>query len=60
MIISNTHSRAIAELDREIAEIDREIEEIDRELAKIDRLLEKSVKKAAIEKCNIKGFLYLW
>ena len=43
MIISNTHSRAIAELDREIAEI--------------DRLLEKSVKKAAIEECNIKGFL---
>lgn len=43
MIISNTHSRAIAELDREIAEI--------------DRLLEKSVKKAAIEKYNIKGFL---
>lgn len=32
MIISNTHSRAIAELDHEIAEIDREIEEIDREL----------------------------
>jgi len=43
MIISNTHSRAIAELDREIAEI--------------DRLLEKSVKKAAIEEYNIKGFL---
>lgn len=50
MIISNTYSRAIAELNREIAEIDRE-------LAKIDRLLEKSVKKAAIEKYNITGFL---
>lgn len=43
MIISNTHSRAIAELDREITEI--------------DRLLEKSVKKAAIEEYDIKGFL---
>lgn len=57
MIISNTHSRAIAELDREIAGIDREIEEIDRELAKINRSLEESVKEAAIEKYNIKGFL---
>lgn len=57
MIISNTHSRAIAELDREIAEIDREIEEIDRELAKINRSLEESVKEAAIEEYNITGFL---
>lgn len=57
MIISNTHSRAIAELDREIEEIDREIEEIDRELAKINRSLEESVKEATIEKYNIKGFL---
>lgn len=50
-------NRDIAALDREIMEIDREIEEIDRKIAAIGKSVEDSVREAAIEEYNIKGFL---